>query len=131
MAVTKNFNQTDFDVRMQHLGCCVSDKANSIAVDLSLGKDCNRKIQELELIVAYKSALNRYQVLSDSISEDDNCLTEEKMQGIFDHISKLCNICFQAPGFNYESQVPPSILRVTEDGNSRITENGNQRILES
>lgn len=35
------------------------------------------------------------------VSEDDNCFTEEEIKTIIEKISKLTDLCFQAPGTSY------------------------------
>jgi len=41
--------------------------------------------------------------LEDGVCLTDNCLTEEQVQSMFNWMAKKCGICFQPPGFDYES----------------------------
>lgn len=98
-----NFNQTDIDVRLELCLPAISDKTNELALDYLYGRGCAEKhLKELEVINAYKSVLCGYTILSDEVTEDDNCITEEEMQNICEQLSILLGIQFAAPGTTYK-----------------------------
>lgn len=94
------FNQADQLVSMLTLlGLDVSiiDGAEGSIVYLTL--DCTNPV-----ITARKN-LGASIVLSytESVCGKENCLTEEEVLKMIDYISTKCDLCFEDPGFDYES----------------------------
>lgn len=97
-----NLNQVDINVRLQILQCCIGTKAAELLVKIKIGaKDVNCKLLELQVLQGMFKAVKCYNILSDDVTEEDNCLTEEQAQAIFSYMQNKCSSCFQFPGVSY------------------------------
>jgi hypothetical protein len=99
-----NLTQNDIDVRLQTINCCIGELTNSLLIKIKIGsKDAKCKLQELQILQNMVEALKCYNILSDDVTEEDNCLTEAQAQSMFDYMSTKCDTCFQFPGYTYET----------------------------
>ncbi len=97
-----NLSQQDLNVRLQLTQCCISTLTNELLVKIKVGaKDVDCKLKDLQVVQEMLEALKCYNILTDEITETDNCLSEEQVQSMFDYIASKCKTCFQYPGFNY------------------------------
>lgn len=65
-----NLSQQDLDVRLQWLGCCLADKAHSVANSYRIGKNCaDEHMVELQLMVALMEVLTCYNILVTGVTE--------------------------------------------------------------
>lgn len=97
-----NLSQNDLTARVQLLQCCIGELASVLLSKIKIGsKDINCKLQELQVLQEMLDAVKCYKVLSSTVTEVDNCLTEQQVQDIFDYMSKKCNECFQFPEYIY------------------------------
>ena len=87
----------NFELRLQHIGCCLADKAEALRVQLSLGFSCS----ESTILFQYYSVM--YELLKDYTVDDNltceeqkliNCLTEKELENIFAHFSDYCTHCY-------------------------------------
>ena len=96
MAVVK-LPKANFDLRMQHIGCCLADKAEFLRVQLTLGFTCS----ESTILFEYYSVL--YELLKDYTVDDTltcsgqdliNCLTTDEIDIIFSKFANYCSHCY-------------------------------------
>jgi len=90
-------SELDITVRMQLAGEKFSEMMNTYANDLKWGRKCN-SFEDLFLLNAYLELVECY-----DIDSENNCITEEELNKIFDNISKLTNIRFRPYGYSYTS----------------------------
>lgn len=95
-------SQEDFQVRVLLIQCCIGELTSKLLSKIKIGsQDVNCKLKELQVIQGMLKSLKCYEVLVDNITPEDNCLSEQDIQSMFDYMSSKCNICFQYPGFQY------------------------------
>jgi hypothetical protein len=98
-----NLTQDDINVRLQLIQCCIGRKATSLLNKIKIGsKDVNCKLNEILVLQRMIKYLKCYNVLSDDVTEDDNCLTEVQAQEMFDYMIRKCDLCIKPPGFVYQ-----------------------------
>jgi hypothetical protein len=91
----------DHNIRLQQILCCLAEKGNSLANKLKLGIPCECETNNIALVHIYFQILQCYDPEANPIS--DNCLTQQEVDKIFDHISCLCGTCFFPYGTNYSA----------------------------
>jgi Putative Ig domain len=119
---THNPNLEDQYNRLQHFMCCLGSKGAALSTKLKLGLECTCDINTLELLVMYWNALECY----DPTPTATNCLTQTQVDAMWDHISRICGICFSPYGSTYTQSVG-SGLRIASGNNRRITTGGSYR----
>lgn len=96
MAVVK-LPKANFELRLQHIGCCLADKAEALRKQLTLGFACS----ESTILFEYYSVL--YELLKDYTVDDAidcdaqdliNCLTTDELDTIFAKFADYCNHCY-------------------------------------
>jgi len=95
------FTKRDLDVRIQLSACAYADMVSDYIDALKLGKR-NVKTIHNKLIVldSYIQMLIAFDVCSACCTEV--CITDEQALQVSDVLSKLTDVCFQPPGFDYE-----------------------------
>ena len=97
-----NLTQNDLSYRLRTLQCCIGELTTKLLNKIKIGaKDIDCKLNELLVLQGMIEALNCYNVLTDDVTEEDNCLTEIQVQSMFDYMNAKCNNCVQFPGFVY------------------------------
>lgn len=97
-------SQIDIDVRLELTAEHIADYANTVSKQFMYGQNyASKNFKILALLVGYTKALTCYQPITGSVTEADNCMTEEQAQNMFDHISLLTGISFASLGASYVS----------------------------
>lgn len=97
-------NATDLLVRRQLLADYIAEFAGDVAQQGLQGQKCyNKNFKKLALLVGYGEVLCDYAPITGNVTEADNCITEEQVQNIFDHITTLTGLSFASIGASYIS----------------------------
>lgn len=97
-------NSTDLLVRRQLIADYIATFSGEVAKQTQQGQKCaNKNFKKLALLVCYMEVLCDYQPITGDVTEDDNCITEEQVQNIFDHITTLTGLSFASIGATYIS----------------------------
>lgn len=100
-----NLSQDDIDVRLQTIQCCIGDLTSKLITSIKIGSSkAHCQLIELQVLQGMIESVECYNVLSDDVTEEDNCLTESQVQTMFDYMASKCSKCFQFPGYSYSTQ---------------------------
>lgn len=90
-------NDTDFNVRIQLIQCCIGKKTNELVNKIKIGSsDIDCKMREIKILQNMLKYIKCY-----DLESDNNCITECELLKMFDYLSTKCSQCFQFPGFKY------------------------------
>ena len=104
MATVYYLNATDILVRRQLLADYIAEFAGNVAKQYQQGQKCaNKNFRKLALLVGYEEVMSCYQPITGNVTEEDNCITEEQAQNIFDHVITLTGLNFASIGATYIS----------------------------
>lgn len=118
-------NVTDIAVRLNHLRCCIADKADSLVNKKKYGVACDEDEIELMLLTVYQWIICGY-----TVGSDNNQVTEVELNHIFDQISRRCNIAFAVEGANYLDKTPvPESFSILLNSGDNILLNDSSNIL--
>ncbi len=78
--------QEDHENLYRNLMVCIADKGDKIAKKAIYGMDCD--IKELHLLIALANIMCKF-----DLNEDDNCLTQEEIELLWDYIATKCKLC--------------------------------------
>jgi len=102
--MTYYLNSTDLLVRLQLTSSYIATFSGKVAKQYQQGQKCaNQNFRKLALLVGYVEVLRCYQPITGNVTEEDNCITEEQAQNIFDHISILTDLHFASINATYIS----------------------------
>lgn len=79
-------SKEDHENLYRNLIVCIADKGDKIAKKTIYGIDCD--IKELELLLALAGIMCEF-----NYDSDDNCLTKEQVELLWDYISTKCKLC--------------------------------------
>lgn len=95
-------NSTDLLIRKQLLTIKLSNIGNDYIDSLIYGKKCVNSIKsDIQYIVGVLNMLSRYSVITNGVTEDDNCVTESELHSILDNASKKYELCFKPINYSY------------------------------
>lgn len=80
-------SQEDHENLYRNLIVCIADKGDKIAKKTIYGMDCD--IKELHLLIALADIMCKF----DYDEQDDNCLTLEQVELLWDYIATKCKLC--------------------------------------
>lgn len=98
-----NLTQTDLNVRLQLIQYNIGLSINTLLNKIKIGeKDVYCKLVQLQTIQKMLNYIKCYDVITDPLAENNNCLTELELQTVIEYISVKLKIGFQFPGFTYQ-----------------------------
>ncbi len=107
-----SFNLVDLTTRLQLLGQKYADLTNTFCNNLKWGKQCAKaEWKELILLSVYIELLEKY-----DLDSDNNCITEDQLDTLFDVVSKLIKVTFKPASFSYTTPPESSQFDDSFDG---------------
>ena len=89
--------KANFDLRLQHIGCCMADKAESVRIGLTIGIVCKEDVRLFKYYSILLDMLKCYTV-DDTLDCDAqdliNCLTTTEVDIIFARFADYCSHCY-------------------------------------
>ena len=112
MAVSDFYTTNDLLVRRVYMADWICDELTKFVNSYNYGDDISQAcLIKHQYVTALLEAVECYTPITLTAQDGiDNCLTEAKLDSIFDRVETITGLCFQAKGTTYNPNYDASVL---------------------